>query len=129
MLFEAEWIHLVHAPPARSEWHTVRSPAELAGWTAAWGEQPPGFFPDVLVGDPAVRFLRTTGGGAIANRSADVIGLSNLFGAASWSEAAAAAQAELGAVPVVGYASGPDLVAAHLAGFESDGPLRVWIDH
>ena len=104
VLFEAEWIHHVHPRPASTEWRA-----------------------EVLFADPAIRFLRTTGGSAIANRSADVIGLTNLVGTATWSDAAAAAQAELGAVPVVGYASGADLVAAHLAGFESDGPLRVWV--
>jgi len=137
ILFEAEWLHCVHARPAHSRWAAIRDPEELEEWTAAWAEQPPGFFPPVLLGDPAVRILAAREGdgsiraGAIANRSADVVGLSNLFSLrgdlpSGWPEAAGAAQAELGSVPVVAYAGGAELVAAHVAGFESMGSVRVW---
>ncbi len=140
LLFAAEWLQCVRAPPAHRRWAHVSDTGELDEWTAAWAEQPTGFFPPVLLGDPSIRVLLTRDGdgsihaGAIAKRSADVVGISNVFSAggdlpSSWSGAAAAAQAELGSVPVVTYASGSELVAARVAGFEPVGPLRVWFHH
>jgi hypothetical protein len=138
ILFEAEWLLRVQARPAHSRWSPVRALAELDEWTAAWAAQPPPFFPSVLLDDPAIRILgaRAADGrfraGAIANRSVDVVGLSNVFDLgedlpSAWADAADTARAELGSVPVVAYASGAALVAAHLSGFESVGLLRVWL--
>jgi hypothetical protein len=71
--------------------------------------------------------------GAIANRSVNVIGLSNVFGAAgeldsAWAAGAAAAATLWGDLLTVGYDSGDALHAAHNAGFESIGELVVWIN-
>lgn len=70
--------------------------------------------------------------GAVVNRSATVIGLSNVFHThgdleSVWRGAASAAQARWGPMPVVGYDSGTALHAAHRAGFGSVGELVVWV--
>ena len=44
-----------------------------------------------------------------------------------WSELAMLARRELGAHPLVGYESGPDLLAPVAVGFEPVGRLRVWV--
>jgi len=69
--------------------------------------------------------------GAVANRSATVIGLSNVFDAAgdlesAWHGAAAAATSVWGPMPVVSYDSGSSFDAANEAGFDSIGELPVW---
>ena len=58
--------------------------------------------------------------GAVVNRSATVIGVSNVFHTNGdlelvWRSAASAAQARWGPLPVVGYDSGAGLDAAHRA--------------
>jgi hypothetical protein len=45
----------------------------------------------------------------------------------AWRDAASAAQARWGQLPVVGYDSGAALDAAHRAGFASVGELVVWV--
>ena len=70
--------------------------------------------------------------GAVVNRSATVIGLSNVFHThgdleSVWRGAASTAQARWGPMPVIGYDSGTALDAAHRAGFGSVGELVVWV--
>jgi hypothetical protein len=62
-----------------------------------------------------------------------VVGLSNVFDTvgdleSAWAAAASAAAARRSDLPVVGYARGDALDAAHGAGFESLGELVVWIN-
>jgi hypothetical protein len=68
-------------------------------------------------------------GGGILSRGAEVVGLSNLFGSATdmvWRSLAAMAYEVFPGLPLVGYDRGNELAAAHQAGFETIGPLRVW---
>ena len=71
-------------------------------------------------------------GGAIANQSDRVVGLSNIFGPAgqalgTFAGAVAMAGQVFAGLPLVGYESGADLAAAQSAGFSAIGPLRVWV--
>ena len=70
--------------------------------------------------------------GAIANRSATVTGVTNVFSTvgdldAAWCGSLAALAALVGDLPLVGYERGDDLEAAQRYGFALLGPLRVWI--
>jgi hypothetical protein len=88
-------------------------------------------------GDPAIALLARGEGnqivaGAVVNRSATVIGVSNLFDANGdlelvWQGAAGAARARWGPLPVVGYGPGAALDGAHRAGLASLGELVVWV--
>ena len=141
-LFRAEW--LVREPGrARAGsgrgWSALTTEAQLVEWESNWAEshEPSGFFRPALLADDAVAVLaRHDGGrivaGAVANRSATVIGLSNVFDAggdleSAWLGGAAAANALWGRMPVVGYDAGAALDAARRAGFDSIGELVVWL--
>ncbi len=70
--------------------------------------------------------------GAILNRSAEVVGISNVFStpfpsATSWAGCLALVDHLFPEAMLVGYETGEDLRAAHAAGFESVGPLRIRI--
>jgi hypothetical protein len=130
-MFEAEWIHRSPAPAIVDSvsWKPAR-PDDLR---AVWGRV---LLPSLLA-DPAVAMLVARAGdeivaGVIANRSRDVVGLTNLVVLAAdqdeiWTGAIAAISARFPDLPIVGYESGDDLAAAHRAGFVSIGPLRVWL--
>jgi hypothetical protein len=134
ILFRAGWLS---RRPADSQslpagWSVVGSPAELDSWQSAWNEAT--LFPAALLAAPDVAVLlrKDSLAGAVANRSAQVTGLSNVFAhdddlASAWAEAAEAAQAHWGPRPLVGYASGEGLAAAQQAGFVTIGELAVWL--
>ena len=144
-LFAAEWIwqpaDFPVPGPVGAGWARVRSAPELAAWESAFGTLPEQerLFPPALLADPAVAFLAAYAdgqvvAGAIANRSDDVVGLSNLFGPAgpaaslaAWAGAIVAARAAFPGQPLVGYEAGADLAAAQAAGFAAIGPLQVWV--
>lgn len=72
------------------------------------------------------------GASVMANRSATVVGLSNLEVTtmsldAAWAGAVAAVGAAHPGLPIVGYERDDDLATARRAGFRTLGPLRVWI--
>jgi hypothetical protein len=142
-LFRAEWVVRQPARGRRAAprgWSALTTEAQLRRWEASWGEVPGGseFFRPALLKDETIAVLAGYDGdrilaGAIANRSANVIGLSNVFDSAgeldsAWASGAAAAATLWGDLPTVGYDSGDDLHAAHDAGFESIGELVVWIN-
>jgi hypothetical protein len=142
-LFRAEWVVRQPAKGRRIAprgWSAVTTEAQLRGWEASWGEVPggSGFFRPALLKDETIAVLAGYDGdrivaGTIANRSATVIGLSNVFDTAgvldsAWAAGAAAAATLWGDLPTVGYDSGDALHAAHDAGFESIGELVVWIN-
>ena len=142
-LFRAEWVVRKPAKGRRAAprgWSALTTEAQLRGWEASWGEVPggSGFFRPALLKDETIAVLAGYDGdrivaGAIANRSANVIGLSNVFDTAgeldaAWTAGAAAAATLWGDLPIVGYDSGDALHAAHDAGFESIGELVVWIN-
>lgn len=147
ILFEATWIY--RAPggipkiPAPLHWQSVRTPAELATWEAAWrsasGDDPtrPRLFPPTLLADPQVVFLAVyqegrIGAGAILNRTGTVVGLSNLFCAEGevvewWANCVVAAATLFPGLALVGYEHGQDLANAQAVGFGGIGPLRIWV--
>jgi hypothetical protein len=142
-LFRAEWVVRQPARGRRTAtrgWSALTTEAQLRRWEASWGEVPggSGFFRPALLKDETIAVLAGYDGdrivaGAIANRSADVIGLSNVFDTdgeldSAWTAGATAAATLWGELPTVGYDSGDALHAAHDAGFESIGELVVWIN-
>jgi len=150
ILFEAAWIWRSPALPrpdaalAGVRWASVREPPELAAWEAAWSGPPAGGRPDplprvflpALLADDTIAFIAAYQGqqivaGAIANRTENVVGLSNVFGPAEgiaqvWAGCVAAAADAFPGLPLVGYERGGDLVVAQGLGFEVLEPLRVW---
>lgn len=136
-LFDAQWISHPRAASgdtAMLRWRAVMDAADLAVWNGAWGEDAP-FKPSLLAEDDVVLLAAHHGdalvAGAILNRGAGVIGLSNVFATPSWRDAAwrdLPAQASLlfGDAVLVGYQSGASLDHAVAGGFEVIGPLRVW---
>ena len=133
-LFRAEW--LVRDPPepgraSERHWSPLTSEEQLQEWEAAWAESPAGagFFRRALLADEAISVLAGRNGdrivaGAVANRSATVIGLCNVFDTtgdldSAWLSGAAAATARGGRMPIVSYESGPSLDTAHEAGYRA----------
>jgi hypothetical protein len=143
VLFGAEWIGRPadRAAGARATrpWRTVGDASELAEWEAAWadGQESSSPFGPALLDQPNVVVLAghrrgAVVAGAILNRSETVIGCSNLFALdgdldAAWEAAVVAATRWFPDAALVGYETGAALAAARGRGFESLGPLRVWI--
>ena len=147
VLFEAQWLWrpaglaLLGPGLFSLHWARVRDEAGLADWELAWagddpGDQPRLFLP-ALLSDTTVAFLAAyvderIVGGAIANRTGDVVGISNVFapdghGERIWAGCVAAANHIFPGLPLVGYERGDDLALAQAVGFEALAPLRVWI--
>lgn len=141
VLFDAQWIHRPAPAPGGEEWEPVRTEAELARWERAWSDgDSGGLFPPALLADDAHAFLaaRDADGrivaGAVASRSASVVGVSNLFAAdgdldAAWAGCLGTLARHRPGLDVVGYESGDDLAAAVRAGFTPVGGLRIWLRH
>jgi hypothetical protein len=108
----------------------VHGERELSEWATAHGNA--GAFRPPLLDDPTVVILggRDCGAvvsGAVVSVGSDAVGLSNVFGAASVYQAAAAeAERQFPGRPIVGWESDGDLAAPLAAGFSVIGPLRVW---
>lgn len=144
VLFEASWIHREAQPvPGAGDagWQVVDDADGLRDWALAWdaGEGHADLFRPGLLDEPDVHVLaRRSGGrvvaGAVANRTDDVVGLSNLFTSdgdtdSAWAGALERVQHLYPALAVVGYERGDDLTVALRHGFRSIGPLRVWLAH
>jgi hypothetical protein len=143
VLFDAQWIvHRATAvPPSPDQacWEVVDDGAGLAAWELAWpgNDGPPGVFRPELLDRDSVTVLATRRSdrvvaGAVLNCSSRVVGISNFFThdphrAASWSGCLALAGSLFPGSIFVGYESDETLVAARSHGFETIGPLRVWI--
>jgi hypothetical protein len=147
-LFDAEWVALSGPPtdvkhdPLEYRSTSVTSKAGLIAWEQSWaGEEvnaaavsAPRVFMPRLLADTNVVFVSIQGdggivGGGILNRGAEVVGVSNLFGSTIdmvWRSLTAMAGEFFPGLPLVGYDRGYELAAAHQAGFETVGPLRVW---
>jgi hypothetical protein len=150
ILFEAQWLWRAASqpPPAGLDtglsWTTIREPADLTRWEAAWNglpaedpsALPPRIFLPALLSDPDIRFIaayadRQIVAGAIANRTGNVVGVSNVFvpeadAARCWAGCLATIIDAFPGFSLVGYERGNDLSIAHALGFEAVGPLRVW---
>jgi hypothetical protein len=147
VLFDAQWIHrAASAPPTSSDlaWTVVSTPDTLLAWALAWalawdnGDGNADLFGPALLDDPATFVLagQSADGrlvaGAVASRSDQVVGISNLFALdggrdAAWLVVLDAANELFPTLPVVGYAQGDDLEVAVHHGFEPVGPLRIWL--
>jgi hypothetical protein len=131
-------IRKVHREAIR--WETVKDEKGLINWERAWrGKTPEGkrIFLPPLLGDDRVFIVAvfredSIVAGCIGNRSNESVGVSNIFlpNEKSLEFRAGCVAAILDwsqGLPVVGYESGEDLMAMGALGFESVGPLRVWI--
>jgi hypothetical protein len=142
VLFRAEWLLREKREASAAMpvgWVTVETREQLEDWESAWGAAPEqrSFFQPALLANSAIAVLARYDGerivaGAVTNRSAEVVGISNVFDprgdlGSVWVEAAEAAQARWGPGPLVAYDSGPSLEAAHKAGFAGIGELVVWV--
>lgn len=139
ILFEAQWIRRPpgpdHGDAEGPRWRAVRTAEELRVWAAAHGGGE--VFRPELLAHPGVTVLGAYDGerlvgGAVANRSDNLVGLSNVFAANDnpgtiWVTVAGAVSAAHPGLPIVGYESGADLATAREAGFVAAGPLRVWL--
>jgi hypothetical protein len=144
LLFDADWYFRPPAPDGvctADQWTRLRSAEALAQWEAAWGADAglaagTRIFPDALIANPDIAFLARYAGarivaGAIANRHAGAVGLSNVFGppredAATRAAGVALASTQFPSLPVVGYESAEKRDAMTQLGFASIGALRVW---
>ena len=155
LLFEATWLWRVPSAPLPNahdhgiQWVRLQDEAQLAQWESAWSgnladsnttgnssTQQARLFLPALLADPNIAFIAAYQGremiaGAIANRTATVVGLSNLFTPSAdsvsfWAGCVATSQASFPGLPLVGYESGADLALAEAVGFEKLQTLRVW---
>jgi hypothetical protein len=145
VLFEAQWIHRPACAQSGSPspdlvWDVVRDRDALRAWALAWdgGAGHADLFRPELLDDPATLVLegRSSDGlvaaGAVANRSDEVVGVSNVFavdggGDRAWPMVLDTVHRLFPGLPTVGYEHGEDLDAALRHGFEAIGPLRVWL--
>jgi len=143
VLLDAQW--LVDTGWRRSpeeggaRWERVHAADDFAGWVRAWQETngPTDVLRAELLDHDSVAVLAAIDGdrvvaGAILNRSANVVGISNFFSdegvtSPSWSGCLAFARALFATATFIGYETGDGLAAAQRDGFEIAGPLRVWI--
>jgi len=150
VLFEATWIwsDAARAGPRNTamRWSRVQNESGLLQWERAWrGDAANQLaaviarqFPVSLLANRDIAFLAGTStedeivAVAVANRTGDVIGLSNVFGHATaaelWPGATfAAREAFPPGLPLVGYQRGDGLRHATASGFRPIGPLRVQV--
>ena len=141
VLFDAQWIVRAPSTPAPAptdvQWQSVRDPEVLAAWERAWDPQLRDIFRPALLDEEAVTVLAAFRdneivAGAITNRSATVVGISNVFSTATgpddaWTGCLAHIAREHSDLPVVGYEPQDALAVALAHGFTTLGPLRIWI--
>lgn len=140
---QSRW-YLVRVPsavrPAAAlgpRWEIVSDPQEFVIWEQAWrgAEGPSGVLLFDLLRCDSVRVLAAYAedrivAGAVLNSTPEVVGISNFFAApdiasASWDGCVGFASALFLGTTLVGYQMGGASVRA--PGFESAGPLRVWL--
>jgi hypothetical protein len=109
----------------------VHTSSDLDAWSTG---RTPGIFRTALLDEPDVRLFHhpTLTAGFALNAHAGVVGVGNVAGeprarADLWQGIVATASSVYPGQRLVGYESGDDLDAALAAGFETLGPLRVWI--
>jgi len=148
LLFDAQWIVLPQEKASMLEsgelrWEIVRSEDFLAEWERAWCDangdtNTARVFLPVLLEKADVAIVAGFRGdrivaGAIGNRSEEVVGWSNFF-AGHGVDTRTCASGSIAALArffpdaaMVGYEEGDMLRLARSLGFESLGPLRVWL--
>jgi hypothetical protein len=143
VLFDAQWFWRPAAPPPVAgplRWERVEQRHDLRTWAIEHGGG--STFSPALLDEPSVTILAARDGdgalmaGAVATEGDDAIGISNVFAvdddtALAFTEAFAGATATIAErfpdFAIVGYLSTDRLAAAEAAGFETTGPLRVWL--
>jgi len=151
ILFEGEWICREESRPRPEgstpgvHWVAIEEASRLADWELAWGAGPTGdmhsppariFLPSLLM-DQDVAIIaayqdQRIVAGAIASRTEEVVGLSNVFAPESGGERSLAGCIAwivdaFPGLPIVGYERGSSLAAARAQGFDALGPLRTWV--
>ncbi|MFC7391429.1 hypothetical protein [Scopulibacillus cellulosilyticus] len=137
VLFNAVWIY--HPPVSVSEsaklgWRVITKKEDLTKWTYAHDSEKVIKY-NLLDRDDVKIFIKEKEdeiSGFIANLGAGVIGISNAFSMeytneALWKDIVQAVSTEFQNLPIVGYEQGNSLKAALSCGWESLGPLRIWI--
>jgi hypothetical protein len=144
VLFDAQWITRTgnrsrHPEGANQCWGLVRDRDDLAAWEQAWrmDDGPTDIFRAELLDNDSVTILAARNAdrivaGAILNRNSMVVGISNFFtdsdvDSPSWSGCLTFAERLFPAARFVGYESDDGLATARSNGFDTAGPLRVWI--
>jgi len=130
-VIEGSWIGCDPPEPGTDpDWVVVRTPGQLEAWVTAHGDAP-SIRADLLT-DLDVRVLAALVdhrpvAGAIAYRTGDVVGVSNVFLGPSqgWPGVAGATATCFPGLPLVGWESGGLRSAAVAAGFDELGPMRV----
>ncbi|GDX41102.1 hypothetical protein LBMAG21_13940 [Armatimonadota bacterium] len=146
--FEAEWI--VREPSCSNpdtriegvDWEQVQTPEELKLWEESWSgaEKSPDdkriFLPSLLEQPGVVFFVAKESGaivaGGIANRTGEVVGVSNIFVPTEDSKIyrggfLTEASRTFSGCALVGYEADKSLRDSLELGFVSVGALRVWI--
>jgi hypothetical protein len=143
ILYEAEWLSRSGAISSRRDtsltWRRLRDAVQLERWETAWSggrDQDRTFLP-TLLDEPSLRIVGgfrgdRVVGGCVLNLAVNVIGVSNLFASdcsleAAWAASLAVAAETWPGRTVVGYESGDALAAARAQGFNSIGPVRIWL--
>ncbi|MBX5162100.1 hypothetical protein HJB86_04425 [Rhizobium sp. NZLR3b] len=144
LLFSASWIW---AEPHKSSssapqgWVRVREAAALDRWERSWKESgsptDANVFTPALLSDPDMHIYGRLAGdgfdaGCIANRSPQVVGISNIFSLAGTPQAfqdaiSLATIAFAADLPLVGYDRGEVLDEMKKLGFKPVGQLRIWL--
>ncbi|TMD41287.1 MAG: hypothetical protein E6I90_14020 [Chloroflexi bacterium] len=146
-LFQAQWIlrqaHTAFRGHATTDlrWERIVSEEELARWEEAWSGTAPStnrlFLPALLENAEicimAAYIDHHIVAGAIANRTTEVVGLSNTFtppdGAELyWEGFLGMIGTHYPSLPIVGYERDESLTIALHVGFTTLGPLSVWIE-
>ncbi len=144
ILMPAEWIQRPAAAPGGTKtsstpWTPIAGDRALARWAEAWADadDPTDLFRPALLRHPDIVVLGATVNGALVagallNRSAHVVGLSNVFVTSAapddvWPGCLDAITETFPGLPIVGYEPGESLDTALRYGFTPLGPLRVWI--
>jgi hypothetical protein len=146
--FTAEWLYR-HASLAAPDipldgvvWRKIESETDLIEWEAAWNNdnnEPIHIFKSSLLADKNIAFFAAYNNqcivaGGIANKTGDVVGISNIFtpkDAAQdfWASFTRVVMEAFPGFSLVGYERDLELELAHNVGFQSIGPLRVWGKH
>jgi SH3-like domain-containing protein len=137
ILFEAEWIYhasVSDVDPIQTNWRVITTEKDLAQWTKT-SELESVIKPNLLKLKDVKIFIREKNDGIygfIANLSANVVGISNVFSVGNkneslWRDIPKIVSIEFPGLSIVGYEHKSNLTAAHLSGWTSIGPLRVWI--
>ncbi|AZB44015.1 hypothetical protein CEF21_17780 [Bacillus sp. FJAT-42376] len=137
ILFEAEWIYqepAAHRVALQSGWKVIATEHDLQKWTLTNGLENV-IKPGLLKNKDVKIFMHETNdeiSGFIANRSHDVVGISNVLSPKTadgriWGEIPGLAAAEFPGLPMAGYEHDDDLIQAQLSGWKSLGPVRIWL--